>query len=96
MSPDTATLKVMGGDPINGQNGNGVNEGFRVATVDLVAVPSLPGTFELQSGKLANEKLETVVLSNTAIATVPEPGTTIMLVSGIALLLAMGRSRIQR
>ncbi len=89
------SLSVMGGDPVNGQNGNGANVGFRVATVQLVAVSGLSGTFELQSGQLANEKLETVVLSNTAIATVPEPGTTIMLVSGIALLLAIGRSRIQ-
>ncbi len=93
--PGARSLSVMGGDPINGQNGNGTNVGFRVATVQLVAVSSLPGTFELQSGKLANEKLETVVLSNTAIATVPEPGTTIMLVSGIAFLLAIGRNRIK-
>ena len=96
---DAMSLSVMGGDPMNGQNGNGVEFGFPVATVTLRG-DSIPGTFEFQSGKLANEKLETVDLTgsefNTVIAeVVPEPGMTIMLVSGIALLLAIGRSRIQ-
>jgi len=91
---DASSLSLMGGDPINGQNGNGDDVGFRAATVVLVA-DSHPGTFELQSGKLANEKLETVAVPNTILVTVPEPGTTVMLVSAIVFLLAIGRRRIQ-